>query len=64
MSNLPNWAVGLLFLAVIVFLGIIHMGPTLKPAVIDAAQLAAQGQEIEEGFYATPIAHTRTGEVR
>jgi mannose-6-phosphate isomerase-like protein (cupin superfamily) len=66
MSNLTSWLIVAVAAVAAVFLfGLGRKGPesSLQPAVFDIAQLASQSQEIEEGFYVSPIAHTRTGEV-
>jgi mannose-6-phosphate isomerase-like protein (cupin superfamily)/DNA-binding beta-propeller fold protein YncE len=65
MSNLSQWLIVAVAAVAAVFLfGLERKGPepSLQPAVFDIAQLASQSQEIEEGFYVSPIARTRTGE--
>lgn len=66
MSNLSQWLVVAVAAVAAVFLfGLGRKGPelSLQPAVFDIVQLASQSQEIEEGFYVSPVARTRTGEV-
>lgn len=65
MSNLTQWLIVAVAAGAAVFLFVGRKGPepSLQPAVLDVAQLASQSQEIEEGFYVSPIAHRRSGEV-
>ncbi len=65
MSNIPWLIVAVAAVAAVFLFGLGRKGPepSLQPAVFDIAQLASQSQEIEESFYVSPIARTRTGEV-
>lgn len=65
MSNLPNWALGLVIILAILLIGFVHgSGPALmKPVVLDVAELGPPSVQAERGLHLNLIGYARSGEV-